>query len=81
MPRHLTTSDISSTVQAVDTQLSSIAALSYTGNAEKVLAVNVSETGFELVVPTGGGGGVGSNTGTGGAGGVGGGGAVYVLSW
>ena len=57
MPRHLTTSDISSTVQAVDTQLSSIAALSYTGNAEKVLAVNVSETGFELVVPTGGSGG------------------------
>ena len=42
--------------QPLDAQLTSLAALSYTTNATKVIAVNAGETGFELVVGGGGGG-------------------------
>jgi hypothetical protein len=40
--------------QPIDTQLTALAALSYTGNALKVIRVNAGETAFELVTPTGG---------------------------
>ena len=40
--------EIGTDVQAFDTQLSSLAALSYTGNASKVVRVNALETDFEL---------------------------------
>jgi hypothetical protein len=45
---------IGTNVQAWDTQLDSLAGLSYTGNASKVVRVNAGETGFELAVPGGG---------------------------
>ncbi len=45
---------ISSSDITLDTQLDDVAALDYTGNAGKVVAVNAGETAFELV--TGGGG-------------------------
>jgi len=41
--------------QMIDAQLTSLAALSYTGNGAKVIAVNVGETGFELIALGGGG--------------------------
>ena len=40
--------------QDADVQLTSIAALSYTGNALKVVRVNAGETDFELATPSGG---------------------------
>jgi len=43
--------------QGLDTQLTSIAALAYTGNALKVVRVNAGETDFELATVSGGGGG------------------------
>lgn len=42
--------------QASDTQLTSLAALSYTGNALKAIRVNAGETDFELATISGGGG-------------------------
>lgn len=39
---------IGTNVQAYDAQLDGIAALSYSGNADKVIAVNGAENGFEL---------------------------------
>lgn len=42
--------------QSTDAQLTSLAALSYTGNALKVVRVNAGETDFELATPSGGGG-------------------------
>lgn len=42
--------------QDVDTQLTSLAGLAYTGNALKVVRVNAGETDFELATPSGGGG-------------------------
>jgi hypothetical protein len=41
--------------QPLDTQLTSLAALSYAGNALKLVRVNAGETDFELAAPTGGG--------------------------
>lgn len=41
-------------VQAFDAQLAALAALSYTGNAGKVIAVTAGEDGFELVAGSGG---------------------------
>ncbi len=43
------------TGQPLDTQLTSLAALSYTGNANKVVRVNAGETDFELAAAAGGG--------------------------
>lgn len=40
--------DLSGVYQPLDTQLTSLAGLSYTGNSLKVVRVNVGETGFEL---------------------------------
>ena len=40
--------------QDADAQLTSLAALAYAGNSAKVIAVNVGETDFELVTPSGG---------------------------
>ena len=42
------------TKQPLDTQLTSLAGLSYTGNALKVVRVNAGETDFELATPSGG---------------------------
>ena len=44
--------------QASDTQLTSLAALSYTGNSLKVVRVNAGETDFELATVSGVGGGI-----------------------
>lgn len=44
----------SGTYQPADAQLDSVAGLSYTGNAAKVIAVNAGESGFELVTASGG---------------------------
>ena len=41
-----------SSLQPASTQLTSLAALSYTGNALKVIRVNAGETGFELATVT-----------------------------
>lgn len=43
---------IGTNVQAWDTQLDSLASLSYAGNASKVIRVNAGATGFELVSGT-----------------------------
>ena len=48
--------------QAADTQLTSLAALSYSGNATKVVRVNAGETDFELVTLAGGGDALVANT-------------------
>ena len=45
---------LSSTFQGLDTQLTSLAGLSYTGNALKVVRVNAGETDFELATLAGG---------------------------
>jgi len=42
--------------QPLDSQLTSLAGLSYGGNASKVIRVNTGETAFELATPSGGGG-------------------------
>ena len=42
--------------QATSPRLTSIAGLSYTGNALRVVRVNAAETGFELATPATGGG-------------------------
>jgi hypothetical protein len=49
---YLDSGDIGVTVQAYDTQLASLAGLSYTGNGQKHVAVNVAENAFELVDAT-----------------------------
>lgn len=49
---------------APDTQLTSLAALSYTGNASKFIRVNAGETDFELVTVAGGGDVTGDDTST-----------------
>jgi hypothetical protein len=53
---------IGTNVQAWDTQLDSLAGLSYTGNTLKVVRVNAAETGFELATASGGGTPGGSDT-------------------
>lgn len=53
---YLTPGTASSTYQPLDTQLTSLAALSYTGNAGKYIRVNAGGTDFELATVTGGGG-------------------------
>lgn len=45
-------------ILGTDPQISSLSGLSYSGNADKVVAVNAAETGFELVVASGSGGGL-----------------------
>jgi hypothetical protein len=50
----LVSSAIGTTVQAYDAQLASLAGLSYTGNALKVVRVNAGETDFELATVSGG---------------------------
>jgi hypothetical protein len=47
-------SGLAASKQDADTQLTSLAALAYTGNALKVIRVNAGETDFELVTPSGG---------------------------
>jgi hypothetical protein len=47
-------SGLAASKQDADAQLTSIAALSYTGNALKVIRVNAGETDFELATPSGG---------------------------
>ena len=42
------------TKQPLDTQLTSLAGLSYAANALKVVRVNAGETDFELATPSGG---------------------------
>lgn len=59
---YATTAAVAAGYQPLDTQLTSIAALSYTGNASKVIRVNAGETDFEFVSMAGGGN--VSNTGT-----------------
>jgi len=46
---YLTTSAAASSYQPLDAQLTALAGLSYSGNANKVVAVNAAATGFELV--------------------------------
>lgn len=45
---YLTTADAASAYQPLDTQLTSLAGMGYTGNAGKFIRVNGGETGFEL---------------------------------
>lgn len=47
-------SGLAASKQDADAQLTSIAGLSYTGNALKVVRVNAGETDFELATPSGG---------------------------
>jgi len=47
--------DLSAVYQPLDTQLTSVAGLSYAGNAGKVIAVNGAENAFELITAAGGG--------------------------
>lgn len=53
---YLTTAAAAATYQPLDAQLTSLAGLSYTGNASKVVRINAGETGFELATVSGGGG-------------------------
>lgn len=55
-PQYLTAAEGSAAYQPLDAQLSSLASLTYTGNAGKTIVVNGAENGFELVTPSGGGG-------------------------
>lgn len=57
----LTSHNHTGVYQPLDTQLTDLAALSYTGNASKVVAVKADESGFELVSGGGGGGGTTTN--------------------
>lgn len=50
---YLTPGTAASTYQPLDTQLTSLAGLSYSGNAGKFIRVNAGETGFELAAVTG----------------------------
>ena len=52
---YLTTAAAAAAYQPLDTQLTSLAALSYTGNGGKFIRVNAGETGFELAAGGGGG--------------------------
>lgn len=61
MPVHLTTTDLGTTVQALDAQLTSVAALAFAGNTLKYIRVNAGETDFELVTLAGGGDMLGAN--------------------
>ena len=54
---YLTSSTASSTYQPLDSDLTSIAGLSKTGNTLKVIRVNAGETAYELATVSGGGGG------------------------
>lgn len=47
-------SGLAASKQDADPQLTSLAGLSYTGNALKVVRVNAGETDFELATPSGG---------------------------
>lgn len=51
---YATTSAVASGYQPLDTQLTSLAGLSYTGNTLKVVRVNAGESGFELATVTSG---------------------------
>lgn len=51
---YLTSATAASTYQPLDTQLTSLAGLSYTGNSLKVVRVNAGETAFELATVSGG---------------------------
>lgn len=52
---YATTSSVAAGYQPLDTQLTSLAGLSYSGNASKYVRVNAGETGFELNTVAGGG--------------------------
>lgn len=52
---YLTSATATSTYQPLDTQLTSLAGMGYTGNAGKFIRVNGGETGFELATVGGGG--------------------------
>lgn len=52
---YLTTAAAAAAYQPLDTQLTSLAGLSYAGNANKVVRVNAGETGFEVATVSGGG--------------------------
>lgn len=51
---YLTTAAAAAAYQPLDTQLTSLAGLSYTGNSLKVVRVNAGETAFELATLSGG---------------------------
>jgi hypothetical protein len=53
---YATTAAVAAGYQPLDTQLTSLAGLSYSGNGSKVVRVNAGETAFELATPSGGGG-------------------------
>lgn len=55
-PGYLTPAEGNAAYQPLDTQLTSLAGLSYASNALKVIRVNAGETGFELDAGGGGGG-------------------------
>jgi hypothetical protein len=52
---YATTAAVSAGYQPIDTQLTSLAGLSYTGNGLKTIRVNAGESGFELATSSGGG--------------------------
>jgi hypothetical protein len=58
----LTSHNHAGVYQPADTQLTSLAGLSYAGNAQKVVRVNAGETDFELATLAGGGDVVGNDT-------------------
>ena len=63
-PGYLTTAEGAAAFQALDSQLTSLGGLLYTGNAGEFIRVNAGETGFELVAIAGGGDVVGDDTST-----------------